>query len=95
MSELSRTPKLNAQLGKDHWPVTSALVFGGGVAGGRAYGGTSASLDPVLIDYATGAPSGGGKNLETNNFAAGILSLCGVDPEAHLPSVEAFDVFAA
>ncbi|MEZ4362030.1 MAG: DUF1501 domain-containing protein [Kofleriaceae bacterium] len=94
MSEFSRTPKLNAALGKDHWPVTSALVFGGGVKGGRAYGGTSASLDPLLIDYATGAPSASGKNLESKNFAAGILSLCGVDPAAHLPSIEAFDVIA-
>jgi Protein of unknown function (DUF1501) len=94
MSEFSRTPKLNAQLGKDHWPVTSALVFGGGVAGGKAYGGTSATLDAQLIDYATGAPSGSGKNLEAKNFAAGLLSLCGVDPALHLPSIEAFDVIA-
>lgn len=94
MSEFSRTPKLNAQLGKDHWPVTSALVFGGGVAGGRAYGGTSATLDAQLIDYATGEPSASGKNLEAKNFAAGILSLCGVDPANHLPSIEAFDVIA-
>ncbi len=95
VSELSRTPKLNAQLGKDHWPVTSALVFGGGVNGGRAWGGTSASLDPLLIDYATGAPSADGKNLETKNFAAGILSLCGADPAAHFPAVEPFDAYAA
>jgi hypothetical protein len=94
MSELSRTPKLNAQLGKDHWPVTSALVFGGGVAGGKAYGGTTATLEARLIDYATGRPSDGGQNLEAKNFAAGILSLCGVDPQSHLPSIEAFDVIA-
>lgn len=94
MSEFSRTPKLNGQAGKDHWPVTSALVFGGGVAGGKAYGGTSATLDPLLIDYASGQPNGSGKNLESKNFAAGVLSLCGVDPEQHLPSVEAFDVIA-
>ena len=94
MSEFSRTPKRNAQLGKDHWPVTSALVFGGGVAGGKAYGGTSATLEAQLIDYATGAPSASGQNLESKNFAAGVLSLCGVDSQAHLPSVEAFDVIA-
>jgi uncharacterized protein (DUF1501 family) len=94
MSEFSRTPKLNAQLGKDHWPVTSALVFGGGVAGGRAYGGTSPTLEAQRIDYATGAPSDSGHNLEAKNFAAGILSLCGVDPATHLPSTEAFDVIA-
>jgi uncharacterized protein (DUF1501 family) len=93
ISEFSRTPKLNAQLGKDHWPVTSALVFGGGVNGGKAYGGTTASLEPQLIDYATGAPSASGHNLEAKNFAAGILSLCGVDPSTHLPSIDPFDVF--
>lgn len=94
MSELSRTPKRNAEEGKDHWPVTSALVFGGGVAGGEAYGGTSSELEAQRIDYATGAPSAQGQNIESKNFAAGVLSLCGVDPEAHLPGVEAFDVIA-
>ncbi|HMJ16643.1 MAG TPA: DUF1501 domain-containing protein, partial [Polyangiaceae bacterium] len=33
LSEMGRTPKLNAGGGKDHWPVTSALVFGAGVRG--------------------------------------------------------------
>lgn len=94
MSEFSRTPKLNAQLGKDHWPVTSALVFGGGVDGGKAYGGTNATLEAQRIDYATGRPSSDGQNLEAKNFAAGVLSLCGVDPANHLPSIEAFDVIA-
>src|SRR5262249_48705796 len=28
VSEMGRTPKLNADKGKDHWPVTSAMVFG-------------------------------------------------------------------
>lgn len=93
MSEFSRTPKLNADLGKDHWPVTSALVFGGGVNGGRAFGGTTAAMEAQLIDYATGAPSARGSSLEAKNFAAGVLTLCGVDPALHLPSIEAFDVF--
>jgi Protein of unknown function (DUF1501) len=89
MSEFSRTPKLNAQLGKDHWPVTSALVFGGGLQGGKAYGGTSASLDALQVDYATGTPSAAGQNVESKNFAATVLALCGVDPAPHLPNVEA------
>ena len=33
MSEMGRTPALNGNEGKDHWPYTSALVMGPGLQG--------------------------------------------------------------
>jgi uncharacterized protein (DUF1501 family) len=95
ISELSRTPQLNSNLGKDHWPVTSAMAIGAGVAGGRAYGATNAKMEAEQVDFTTGAVSGSGKTLMTSNFVAGALAACGVDPAAHLPGVEVFDAFVA
>jgi hypothetical protein len=95
VSELSRTPKLNAQGGKDHWPTTSAMVIGAGVRGGRAYGGTSDTLEARPIDLATGQSTGTGGTLQTNNLVAGVLELAGADPEAWLPGVEALRAFHA
>ncbi len=94
-SEFSRTPKLNAQLGKDHWPVTSAMVMGAGVRGGRAYGATSAGVESLPIDFATGRASAGGRVLTFSHFVGGVLSLCGVDPSQHIGGTEVFDAFVA
>jgi hypothetical protein len=93
VSELSRTPKLNAAGGKDHWPVTSAMVIGGGVRGGRAYGGTSDRLEAEPIDLATGAVAASGGTLQTSQLAAGVLELAGADPAAWFPGVEPLRAF--
>jgi uncharacterized protein (DUF1501 family) len=37
-SDFGRTPRYNTGNGKDHWNVTSTLVFGPGIRGGRAIG---------------------------------------------------------
>ena len=91
-SEFSRTPKLNENLGKDHWPITSALVVGAGVKGGRAFGATTNAVETTPIDLATGAASASGHVLTSSNFAAGVLSLCGVDPSGRIDG-EVFDAF--
>ncbi len=94
-SEFSRTPKLNSNAGKDHWPVTSAVVMGGGVKGGRAYGASTDGLEAAKVDFTTGALSANGRALMSNHFVAGVLSLCGVDAQAHLGATEVFDAFVA
>lgn len=95
LSEMGRTPRLNGDGGKDHWPVTSAMIFGGGVRGGRVFGGTSDDLDALSVDLSTGEVDAGGNQLQAANFVAGIYSALGVDPEPHLPGVEPFDAFCA
>ncbi len=43
MGEFGRTPQINARAGRDHFPSGWSCVFaGGGIAGGQAYGRTSA-----------------------------------------------------
>src|SRR5262245_6192092 len=42
MGEFGRTPKINGQTGRDHFPAAWTCVFaGGGIKGGQAYGKTS------------------------------------------------------
>ena len=95
ISEMGRTPRLNGANGKDHWPVTSAMVIGGGVAGGRVYGGTSSTGEAQLANFTTGNVSSTGRTIEPRHFVAGVVSLCGVDPVNDLPDAEAFDAFVA
>ncbi|HEY4221051.1 MAG TPA: DUF1501 domain-containing protein, partial [Myxococcota bacterium] len=85
LSEMGRTPKVNADLGKDHWPVTSCMLIGAGVAGGRTIGGTTDKLASESLDLQTGAVDGNGKQLQSTNLVAGVLESVGVNPEPYLP----------
>ncbi len=93
MSEFSRTPKINSTGGKDHWPVTSAMVIGAGVNGGRAFGATSGAMESLAVDFTTGKPSATGRVVTSTLFAAGVLKVCGVTPSDHLGPTEVFDAF--
>lgn len=95
VSEMGRTPKLNAGGGKDHWPVTSALVLGGGLPGGRVLGGTTDTLAARPMDLDTGASAESGVQLQYGNFAAGLLAALGVEPGDHLPNAEPFHALGA
>ena len=59
-SEFGRTPKINANAGRDHWPkVFSTLMAGGGIKRGQVYGKSDATWNepaenPVTVeDWAT------------------------------------------
>ena len=71
MGEFGRTPKINSQGGRDHFPQAWTCVLGGGgIAGGQAYGRTSDD----------------GMHVEENkcgvgNVLATLCSALGVDPE--------------
>jgi len=93
LSEMGRTPLLNKDNGKDHWPVTSALLLGAGVRGGRVLGATSDTLDALPIDLDNGQVDSGGKQLQASNLVAGLLEHLGVDPRPYLPGVEPFRAF--
>jgi len=99
VSEMGRTPRLNSAAlpGKDHWPVTSALVIGTGIRGGMAYGGTTSTGEGELVDLVTGEVGTGPqhRSLEPRHLAAGVLVACGVDPAPHVPEAEVFRAFIA
>lgn len=55
MGEFGRTPRINASTGRDHFPnAWSCVLAGGGIAGGQAYGRTSADGMEV-VDGQVGA----------------------------------------
>lgn len=91
LSEFTRTPRLNKQPdpGKDHWPLTSALVFGGGVGPGR-FGTTDDGLGAVRVRMDDGTASDSGRLLQFDNFAAGLLGHLGVPHSPWIPNVEPF-----
>lgn len=93
MSEMGRTPRLNDLAGKDHWPVTSALLFGAGVRGASVVGATDEQLDALSLDLQSGLPDPDGAQLQTPNLVAGLLENVGVDPSTHFPSSEPFRAF--
>ena len=89
LSEMGRTPQLNDQDGKDHWPYTSAMVVGPGVTGSRVVGATDEfyygrTIDPVSGELFDGA---GAIDLTTANFGATLLNLAGIDHEPYLSGV--------
>ncbi len=67
-SEFGRTPKINQNQGRDHYPVFSSVLIGGGIKGGMKWGSTDkAGAAPVdgkvsppdinaTIGYALGLP---------------------------------------
>ncbi len=89
LSEMGRSPVLNAAEGKDHWPFTSALLVGGGLSGGRTIGGTDGSGVGQRVDLATGEVYEGGERLTPASLAAGVLGLFEVDSGEVLEGVEA------
>jgi hypothetical protein len=82
VSELGRMPSLNDDLGKDHWPVTSALLVGPRVGTGRALGGTTSTLAARTVDLQSGeVDDNSGTAINYENFTAGLLQALDVDPE--------------
>jgi hypothetical protein len=87
-SEMARTPTLNADNGKDHWPVTSALVVGPGIDGGRTVGGFDDLFYGESIDPSTGETSSKGVEIMAGNFGATLLQLADIDPSEWVPGFE-------
>jgi uncharacterized protein (DUF1501 family) len=49
MGEFGRTPTINSNAGRDHFPAAwSCVLGGGGIAGGQAYGKTSEDGNEVV-----------------------------------------------
>ena len=89
MSEMGRTPLLNATNGKDHWPYTSLMMVGPNLAGDRVIG----AFDEVHYGHDVDLESGeiddsGGRLLSVEAVGGGILALAGIDPGAHISGAD-------
>jgi hypothetical protein len=72
--EFGRTPKINKDAGRDHWPdCYTTLLAGGGVAGGAVYGASDMSGAYPAVDPVTPA-----------DLAATIFWRFGLDPKQHI-----------
>jgi hypothetical protein len=90
VSEMTRTPKLNSRLGKDHWPHCSALLLGGGFPQARRFGGTDDYVESQPMDLATGELTEAGQLLKYDNFVAGMLAGMDIDPAEWFPGITPF-----
>ena len=81
-------PTRNANMGTDHWPHTSAILFGAGIAGGRTVGKTDDGLEGLPVDFASGDPTPEGDMIRPENVVAGLLEVLDVDPGDWIPGVE-------
>ncbi len=88
MSEMGRTPRLNGAKGRDHWPYTSAMLVGPGIAGSRMIGGFDERYRGLRIDPATGAPNPSGDLLTAGVVGATLVELAGGDQERLVPDEE-------
>lgn len=74
MGEFGRTPKINDNISRDHWPQCyTVLLAGGGSRRGSVYGASDKNAaypdkDPVLLD----------------DLAATVFSLMGIDPHTEV-----------
>lgn len=91
LSEMGRTPQLNGLNGKDHWPFTSALLFGAGLNGDRTVGEFDDSYYGRDVDPATGEVADGTQMLSAEALGATLLALGGIDPGPHVSGVEAIE----
>lgn len=74
MGEFGRTPKLNTNAGRDHWPrVFSVVMAGGGVKGGQVIGSSDSTGE-----------SPANRPVTPSDLVHTIYSLMGVDAESSL-----------
>lgn len=95
VSEMTRTPRLNANEGKDHWPHASVLMMGAGVKGNASVVGFDPYMESMKVDYDTGAATEAGVLLRHDGLAAGILEHLDIDPAEHFPESTPFRGFVA
>ncbi|MCA9213484.1 MAG: DUF1501 domain-containing protein [Planctomycetales bacterium] len=71
MGEFGRTPQINGQVGRDHFPQAwTCVLAGGGIAGGQTYGKTSA--DGMTVEE---------NKVGVENVLATLCEALGVPPE--------------
>jgi hypothetical protein len=77
LGEFGRTPKINANAGRDHWgPCSSALLAGGGIRGGQVLGASDA-----IAAYPTT------ELIDPVDIHATIYSRLGINPREHIEDI--------
>jgi hypothetical protein len=88
LSEMGRTPMLNSFNGKDHWPYTSMLLTGAGIAGNRVIGDFDDGFYGMNIDVSSGDTFEDGTVLSAESVGATLLTLADIDPSEYVSGVD-------
>ncbi|MEO0600959.1 MAG: DUF1501 domain-containing protein [Myxococcota bacterium] len=94
VSEMGRSPLLNAQQGKDHWPFTSAMLLGADVRPSIVRG-TDDALVQRPVSLASGEPDAAGRALTATDVLATTAHLMGVDAATLYPRGEVIRAIVA
>jgi hypothetical protein len=95
VSEMTRAPRLNKTLGKDHWPHASVMLLGAGVRGQANLGGYDTLMESVAQGFDDGVVSSAGQMLRHDHLNAGVLELLDIDPAEYLPEATPYRGFVA
>lgn len=78
VGEFGRTPKINGNNGRDHWPnCYSAVLAGGGIRGGSIYGASDKHAAYVKENPVT-----------PGDYLATVCAACGLDPAREIQDLE-------
>lgn len=80
-SDFGRTPSYNAQNGKDHWNITSMMMMGPGIRGGRTIGATDDAFKAVKINPGTLQPDPGGTRIQLEHVHRAVRKLAGLSAD--------------
>ncbi len=74
-SDFARTPWYNDGNGKDHWSITSMMMWGPGIRGGRVLGGSDERQVSIPVDPSSLKPSESGQRITYQNVHASLRDL--------------------
>ncbi len=77
-SDFARTPWYNENNGKDHWSITSMLVSGPSIRGGRVVGATDDRQTPLLLDPNTLRPAESGIRITPAEVHGALRQVAGL-----------------
>lgn len=78
-SDFGRTPGYNSGNGKDHWSITSMMLWGKGIEGNRVVGETDDGHNPKKVDPKTLEASDTGVRITPGHVHRALRRLAGID----------------
>ena len=78
-SDFARTPYYNDGNGKDHWSISSMMMMGSDIPGGRVIGGTDSDQLPLSVNPETLAIDPNGVVITPGNIHAALRRLTGLE----------------
>ena len=87
-SDFARTPHYNDGNGKDHWSITSMMMMGPDIQGGRVIGATDEDQLPRYVNPETLELDDNGVAIKPGNIHAALRRLAGIEENPIVTGVE-------